>query len=984
MNFVPSRQPRGPPPDESIQRHEGFARFLKAHSSPRSKRVTAGGKIVPAEPNSPPPTFHTEFIDVVIEEAEARRNQATPAAKQPAKPVIKVTQTTEDPRPEPVLDPRLKIPAHFKIVEIADRGRTAFLSSGDRGGVLKARLNDKGETAFETMHAVDQNHASPQDATVASTTLAPYPAYQQQLVSALVPYQPVVHYFPAPPPPVITVQMVDGTFAMVQLAQTPSNNISIDAALSQLKAQLDECSTSLKRTEKFQALYGDSMEDEKERLAMNQLKRDFVEKQSFLKSQIRQLEHAQALAVESASSNTLTPMDPNTSVGYQMASQALTTYGSNPIYPSAVGGYDLQYSAQAMERNGSEEKSGDNRKSFSPNAPEFIPQMNGIPNKKGILFTNPDKISDELENRSVLQYSAVLATPHSENVSSSTDNSIEVWDRICDEDIPVTPIRFNPAQPANGLKGYLEAEYNEVPDIAEQTGVKPNQSATSESYPASEIPMIGKTLTMADGDAVWRLEDAKDEVAAAYRVLRDAEQSGDSDRKKQAGEAADRSLNKCIALSKKVKEIEARESGTVVSNENAQERTRATETLNIAGESIQARSRHEILLETMMSNHTRQRSVETCERQERVHIKPTTPPSDENKRKGAVPKRPGALYQYKAQSSIAMPSIYAAGNMSKPLARSEEHLANIRGGKTMTESMNGAGRYNTVSGQPSSAYTMRPYLFNGSMVPQAGLPMQSQAWDGIKSLPRHTERPLRHGQEQSYHQPGYSASSNSSRYGRDQAYRNNVNPDHLAGRVHKKPHSGHAPVYDVFDHPAAYNGVRPVSHGFVMQPSYQPYKIRGHTSGMSQEYQMHQNYQMSHSHQIRPDYQMPHGYHPMVDSQVAASHRVPMGFPVHVKNSSNHVLQVSRDNPFQGPPPQVDGRMNYPSRPPQSHPYAEMPTEKTASRHYNTMPANKSERKTIADLYTVLDAPKKPPLWQHPNSQIPQNVADPSKYRKSN
>nr|XP_001398787.2 hypothetical protein ANI_1_1260164 [Aspergillus niger CBS 513.88] len=51
----PSRQPSDPP--QSIRAHAdaGFAQFLKKHTSPKHQRVTAGGRIVPMEPQSPTP-----------------------------------------------------------------------------------------------------------------------------------------------------------------------------------------------------------------------------------------------------------------------------------------------------------------------------------------------------------------------------------------------------------------------------------------------------------------------------------------------------------------------------------------------------------------------------------------------------------------------------------------------------------------------------------------------------------------------------------------------------------------------------------------------------------------------------------------------------------------------------------------------------------------------------------------------------------------
>ncbi|KAK5103619.1 hypothetical protein LTS08_003037 [Lithohypha guttulata] len=50
----PDRQPTFPPPVER-QKDEGFVKFLKKHSSPTHNRITAGGRIVPMEPRSPPP-----------------------------------------------------------------------------------------------------------------------------------------------------------------------------------------------------------------------------------------------------------------------------------------------------------------------------------------------------------------------------------------------------------------------------------------------------------------------------------------------------------------------------------------------------------------------------------------------------------------------------------------------------------------------------------------------------------------------------------------------------------------------------------------------------------------------------------------------------------------------------------------------------------------------------------------------------------------
>lgn len=62
----PFRQPYNPPEVSLIQKHAGFARFLKQHASPPHHRVTAGGRIVPAGPLSPPPMMLLPSINAVV------------------------------------------------------------------------------------------------------------------------------------------------------------------------------------------------------------------------------------------------------------------------------------------------------------------------------------------------------------------------------------------------------------------------------------------------------------------------------------------------------------------------------------------------------------------------------------------------------------------------------------------------------------------------------------------------------------------------------------------------------------------------------------------------------------------------------------------------------------------------------------------------------------------------------------------------------
>ncbi|KAF7116873.1 hypothetical protein CNMCM5793_005454 [Aspergillus hiratsukae] len=59
----PSRQPSDPPQGALAQADAGFARFLKEHASPKHQRVTAGGRIVPMDSQSPAPQMKLSAID---------------------------------------------------------------------------------------------------------------------------------------------------------------------------------------------------------------------------------------------------------------------------------------------------------------------------------------------------------------------------------------------------------------------------------------------------------------------------------------------------------------------------------------------------------------------------------------------------------------------------------------------------------------------------------------------------------------------------------------------------------------------------------------------------------------------------------------------------------------------------------------------------------------------------------------------------------
>lgn len=88
----PFRQPRAPPETSVLQRHDGFARFLKQHASPPHHRVTAGGRIVPAVPSSPPPMLDFGSLNGLLRDRpatgtsfqkEARSAQPNPRVQNP-------------------------------------------------------------------------------------------------------------------------------------------------------------------------------------------------------------------------------------------------------------------------------------------------------------------------------------------------------------------------------------------------------------------------------------------------------------------------------------------------------------------------------------------------------------------------------------------------------------------------------------------------------------------------------------------------------------------------------------------------------------------------------------------------------------------------------------------------------------------------------------------------------------------------------------
>ena len=77
-----------PPANHAPQQSEGFARFLKQHASPPHHRVTAGGRIVPTGPHSPPPMFDYESLTGLM----GNRRPKGPASQfQPHVPLLRDT-----------------------------------------------------------------------------------------------------------------------------------------------------------------------------------------------------------------------------------------------------------------------------------------------------------------------------------------------------------------------------------------------------------------------------------------------------------------------------------------------------------------------------------------------------------------------------------------------------------------------------------------------------------------------------------------------------------------------------------------------------------------------------------------------------------------------------------------------------------------------------------------------------------------------------
>ena len=158
--ILPSRQPSAPHPSIERQRMLGFARWLQCQSSPRTQRVTAGGRVVPAEPNSPPPTFHKPFLDHFVTIAKKDGGQEHEQGELIGQNLMQQPKNFEASRGNVVsgrvfqLHPALDIPPGFQVLQTQCNGTVAILSSGTT--CFFARLTEEGKTSLQIMKPIGE------------------------------------------------------------------------------------------------------------------------------------------------------------------------------------------------------------------------------------------------------------------------------------------------------------------------------------------------------------------------------------------------------------------------------------------------------------------------------------------------------------------------------------------------------------------------------------------------------------------------------------------------------------------------------------------------------------------------------------------------------------------------------------------------------------------------------------------------------------
>ena len=158
--ILPSRQPSAPHPSIERQRMLGFARWLQCQSSPRTQRVTAGGRVVPAEPNSPPPTFHKPFLDhfvtIAKKDGGQEHEQGEFTGQNPTQQPKNFEASNRNGTSGRVFQvhPALDIPPGFQVLQTQCNGTVAILSSGTT--CFFARLTEEGKTSLQIMKPIGE------------------------------------------------------------------------------------------------------------------------------------------------------------------------------------------------------------------------------------------------------------------------------------------------------------------------------------------------------------------------------------------------------------------------------------------------------------------------------------------------------------------------------------------------------------------------------------------------------------------------------------------------------------------------------------------------------------------------------------------------------------------------------------------------------------------------------------------------------------
>ncbi|KAL8953518.1 MAG: hypothetical protein Q9222_000620 [Ikaeria aurantiellina] len=135
----PLRQPINPPEASLIQKHAGFARFLKQHASPPHHRVTAGGRIVPAGPLSPPPMMLLPSINAVVtnpsSKAYSRNTQGDLA--EPSKKSVGMTRYPDI----PFMAPLAHQSANFNTQNFVSNSQTVGEGVDSQGNAQNPQLS---------------------------------------------------------------------------------------------------------------------------------------------------------------------------------------------------------------------------------------------------------------------------------------------------------------------------------------------------------------------------------------------------------------------------------------------------------------------------------------------------------------------------------------------------------------------------------------------------------------------------------------------------------------------------------------------------------------------------------------------------------------------------------------------------------------------------------------------------------------------------